>query len=117
MRKTDKKIEKQLCRTLTELCENDLKAFTGFQWLTHLVNYDNFPKSLKIIFVFDTNQQLNDFMANNHQLTFNKLIQQALFAIDINYQNINDHLFYDTEENCTQKHKGKWPLRFSQVYA
>ena len=49
MRKTDKKIDKQIISALTEVCDSALKAFTGFEWLTHRVNYTNFPKSLKIM--------------------------------------------------------------------
>ena len=39
MRKTDKKIDNNLRIVLTEVCEIALKEVTGFQWLTHLVDY------------------------------------------------------------------------------
>jgi len=49
MRKTDKKLDNQLIKLLTEVCETALEDFSGFQWLTHIVDYSNFPKSLKVI--------------------------------------------------------------------
>ncbi|HCC80946.1 MAG TPA: Fis family transcriptional regulator, partial [Methylophaga sp.] len=43
MRKTDKKIDNELRLKLTDVCEQGLKNIAGFQWLTHLVNYDDYP--------------------------------------------------------------------------
>ena len=51
MRKTDKKMDNQLRHVLTEVCEVALKDINGFQWLTHVVNYSNFPKSLQVVCV------------------------------------------------------------------
>ena len=45
LRKTDKKIENQLILVLTAVCETALKEIDGFQWLTHLVEYTDFPNS------------------------------------------------------------------------
>ena len=59
MRKTDKKMDNQLRHVLTEVCEVALKDINGFQWLTHVVNYSNFPKSLQVVCVFDTNENLS----------------------------------------------------------
>jgi len=46
MRKTDKKRDNTLRLALTEVCDIALKDIAGFQWLTHCVNYSNFPQSL-----------------------------------------------------------------------
>lgn len=45
MRKTDKKTDNKLREVLTGVCDDALEEFAGFKWLTHLVNYDDFPKS------------------------------------------------------------------------
>ena len=111
MRKTDKKIEAQLRIALTEVCESALKEFTGFQWLTHLVNYANYPKSLKVVCVFDTNDNLTSFMASNDSRALSTLIQSKLFEIDVNLKSMTNHLSYDTEENCDKNHNGKWADR------
>jgi hypothetical protein len=111
MRKSDKKVENQLIISLTEVCETSLKNYTGFQWLTHLVNYNNFPLSLQIVCVFDTNDNLSNFMQSSECCEFNHLIQTKLFEIDINLKNITNHISYDTEENCKKDNKGKWADR------
>ena len=111
MRKSDKKMENQLSVVLTEVCNSALKEFTGFQWLTHLVNYDNFPKSLKVVFVFDTNANLSTFIASNNSIDLNKLVQRKLIKIDIKLKDMTKHVAYDTEENCEKNHNGKWSER------
>ena len=111
MRKSDKKVENQLRLALTDVCETSLKDFTGFQWLTHLVNYTNFPKSLKVICVFDTNDNLSSFIQSSGCRELSNLIQKTLFEIGINLKNITNHISYDTEENCEKNHNGKWADR------
>ena len=53
MRKSDKKIDNEIIRRLTEVCEAAKQRCTGFVWLTHEVNYQRFPQSLKVTLVFD----------------------------------------------------------------
>jgi hypothetical protein len=113
MRKTHKKIDNQLIESLTEVCETALEELTGFQWLTHLVNYANFPASLKIICVFDTADNLNKFLASSAQQELNKLIHKKLFAMNINIKLITRHISYDTQENCDKSNNGNWADRFS----
>lgn len=111
MRKTDKKLDNQLRTTLTDVCNNALKEYIGFEWLTHVVNYDNFPKSLHIVCVFDTNENLNTFMLMKNHQALNVLIQQSLSSIGVKLKTINQHISYDTEENCTKYNQGKWGNR------
>ncbi len=113
MRKTDKKIDKQIRVVLTDVCESALKEFIGFQWLTHLANYTNFPRSLRVVCVFDTNYNLNDFVANKSNQELGALIQEKLFDIDVNIKNIADHISYDSQENCDKNHNGKWADRLA----
>ncbi len=61
MRKSDKKIENQIREVLTDVCEDTLKSYEGFLWVTHTVNYSSFPQSLKIICVFETGQDRANF--------------------------------------------------------
>lgn len=113
MRKTDKKFDNQLRLVLTDVCEIALKESTGFQWLTHLVNYSDFPESLKVVCVFDTNDSLNRFMAENRNHGLNTLVQKKLFDIGININSIAEHISYDTEENCVRSNNGKWADRLA----
>lgn len=49
MRKSDKKREKQLIDCLNTVCEQALDIpLPGFAWLTHLVDYQRFPASLRV---------------------------------------------------------------------
>ncbi|MGJ8693481.1 MAG: Fis family transcriptional regulator [Thalassotalea sp.] len=111
MRKSDKKIDNQLRLALTDVCETALKDFIGFEWLTHVVNYDNFPKTLKIVCVFDTNEHLTSFTVNNQHLKLNALIADKLNGLGIKLNNIAQHISYDSEEDCQKKHQGKWADR------
>ena len=111
MRKTDKKMDNQLRLVLMDVCETALKEIDGFQWLTHIVNYSNFPKSLKIICVFETNEQLSIFTANSCKKLLTSLIQSKLNGIGIKFKNGADHILYDTEEDCTKEHNGNWANR------
>ena len=103
MRKTDKKIENQLRVVLTEVCEIALKEFTGFQWLTHLVDYAKFPESLKVVCVFDTNENLTNFMETKSNLEMSALIKTRFVESGISLKKMANYITYDTEENCKIK--------------
>jgi len=111
MRKTDKKIDNQLRLVLTDVCEIALKEINGFLWLTHLVNYSSFPKSLKMVCIFDTNESLTDFMSKDSNKDLEWLIQSQLAEIAVNLTKVTNHISYDTEENCAHQHNGKWADR------
>lgn len=113
MRKTDKKIDNQLRLVLTDVCETALKEINGFQWLTHLVNYSHFPKSLKVVCIFDSNDNLSDFMSKGNSKDLESLIQIKLAEIGVNVKNVSDHIAYDTEQSCKHEHNGNWAERLS----
>ncbi|TLU61104.1 hypothetical protein FE810_15650 [Thalassotalea litorea] len=104
MRKTDKKLDNEIRKALTQACEIALEQHTGFQWLTHIVNYDNFPASLRVICVFATNQQL--LAANKTEIT--NLITTKLGSINVPLKTPSKHISFDSEENCSVNHNGKW---------
>jgi hypothetical protein len=108
MRKTDKKIENALRVVLTEVCDAAQRQYEGFEWLTHFVNYDDFPGSLSVICVYDTNENLSESdLTGVRSLIFEKLI-----AIDIKLKDVRRQVRFDTEENCKSEHNGKWHERF-----
>jgi len=113
MRKTDKKIDNQLRVVLTDVCETALKEIDGFQWLTHKVNYSNFPHSLKIVCIFDSNELLAAYSESKHPKFLLSLIQQELSEIGIKFKNMANHVIYDTEENCSKTHDGNWANRLA----
>ena len=113
MRKTDKKIDNQLRLVLTEVCEVALKNIDGFQWLTHLVNYANFPSSLKVVCVFDTNENLARCLSGASPADLSALIQAQLLVANVKVTDIVDHIYYDTEQDCASQHNGQWKDRLS----
>lgn len=113
MRKSDKKIDNQLRIALTEVCESALKNIVGFDWLTHTVNYDNFPKSLRVICIFDNNENLENYLASEQNHHLMSLINAQLQSLDIKLKPIGKHIDYDSEENCESQHQGNWALRLS----
>lgn len=97
MRKTDKKLDNQIRKLLTDICEDEMKSIAGFQWLTHVVNYSNFPQSLKVIFMFETKANANEFVASNHHSKLQKLLQSEFTKLNIKVKNITNHLDYDSK--------------------
>ncbi|NTS76812.1 Fis family transcriptional regulator [Catenovulum sp. SM1970] len=111
MRKSDKKLDNQLRLALTDVCETALKQLDGFQWLTHLVNYNNFPSSLRIVFIFDSNDHLAQYLQSNDKDYLLSLLQTELQPLNLKLKNIAKHVEYDTEESCESQHQGNWALR------
>ena len=105
MKKTDKKIDNAICAGLTQLCEEQLKQATGFQWLTHTVNYKQFPSSLQVICIFDSEANL----AAADQAQLRRLIQQQLSQLGITIA--SQQISFDTEDQCEQQHAGNWKKR------
>ena len=111
MRKTDKKIDNQLRLVLTDVCETALKQIDGFQWLTHIVEYSDFPNSLKVMCIFDTNENLSCYVSKNAGGELKSFIRKKLQEIGVSIKNIDRHVTFDTEENCAKEHDGKWHKR------
>ncbi len=112
MKKTDKKIDKQICQALTQACELAKQEVLGFQWLTHLVNYNQFPNSLSVICIFDTKAELEQVhQAGKDQLMIS-LIGRELEKINIRFKDISCHVSFDTEEACKSEYNGNWQKRF-----
>ncbi len=113
MRKTDKKLESTLITALTEVCNEALEAFDGFQWLTHFANYSHFPDSLIIVCVFDTNEHLEKMYQKDTGNAFRHMIKSKLESIGIRLKNIHLHVKFETEEACKKENDGRWNKRFN----
>jgi arylamine N-acetyltransferase len=98
MRKSDKKIDNQIRHVLTDFCENTLKQFDGFNWITHTVNYSNFPQSLHITVVFQDSNSLLLFK-QNHQHKIENQLSDLLNSTGINIRLIKHLVSYDTINN------------------
>lgn len=102
-------MDKALVKALTEVCDIALKDYDGFEWVTHSVNYNNFPESLSVVCVFDTNEQLERTDLGG----IYTLINEKLLSIGIKLNDIRRHVDFDTEENCAVENNGNWKERFN----
>ncbi|OKY27857.1 Fis family transcriptional regulator [Thalassotalea sp. PP2-459] len=114
MRKTDKKIENQLRIGLTDVCNKALIDIHGFMWLTHTVNYANFPHSLQIVCVFDTNDNLQSYQGSAQSKSLESRIEIELINLGIKVKNITKHISFDTEQSCEAQHGGNWAIRLAK---
>lgn len=108
MRKTDKKTDNALIDALTEVCVIAQKNYDGFSWITHFANYKNFPDSLSVVCIYDTNEQLRKADVKGLCMLINK----TLMSIGIHIKDVKRHISFDTEENCTSENNGNWNQRF-----
>jgi len=108
--KTEKKIDNNVRLALTAACEQFLEDVPGFQWLTHQANYTNFPASLFISCVFDTqaSQEQADAAA------IHRLLQSKLLKIGVKLKAPKQQVVFDSEQACTQENDGNWAARLTR---
>lgn len=111
MRKSDKKTDNNIRKTLTNVCEVALEQVDGFKWLTHFVNYDNFPESLAVVCVFDTKSDLAKARITKHDDFLVSLIVENLLNEGIKLRDASQTVTFDTEEACAHEHGGNWAKR------
>jgi hypothetical protein len=113
MNKTVKKLDNNVVKALTIVCEMAKQDIVGFEWLTHSANYSNFPGSLVITCVLDNQQSLDSMLANQHDELIRKLIQKQLFRAGVLLKDARSHVFFDTEQACMSQNGGDWKRRLS----
>ncbi|MFC3022816.1 hypothetical protein ACFODT_03085 [Vibrio zhugei] len=109
MKKSDKKMDNALRLALTEVCEQAKENHTGFEWLTHQVNYADFPRSLAIICVFDTRHHVEQA----DKASIITQIKHALRPLNVSLNNADKQIRFDSEESCALEHQGRWNKRLS----
>ena len=111
MKKTDKKIENSIIKALKVVCGVALDEIEGFKWITHLARYGDFPDSLCIVCIFDTNSALADACAAQTDDYLRVLIKDQLEAVGVHVSDIAQHVYFDTEAGCKEQSWGKWHER------
>ncbi len=81
--KTNQKIDNNVCKALTIACESSLHDVAGFVWLTHRANYTNFPASLVITCVFNTDEEIEAMKALQQDDTMIATIQKQLLKVGV----------------------------------
>lgn len=91
-------IERELIRTLTTACETAKSEIVGFQWLTHDVDYDAFPRSLRVTWVFDTEANMHSTLGSPDKARMLELTLAAFDEIGITVSNIAAHVAFRAEQ-------------------
>jgi len=111
LNKVNKITEKKIIKALTEVCEKAKTEINGFQWLTHFVDYKQFPDSLKVVCVFSTQTELLSAQHKALDQIIFTLIQNKLEKVGIQIKNIKKHVYFDSEEACNSENNGNWDER------
>ena len=111
LNKTTKKIDDNICKALTIVCESEKTNIDGFIWLTHRANYTNFPASLIVTCVFDIDAEVKALPDNKQGEKLMNSIQKQLLKVGIVVKNIRQNVHFDSEESCLREHQGKWENR------
>lgn len=112
MKKSDKKTENSIREALTAVCELALEDIAGFMWISHFVNYNDYPDSLLVVCVFDTDDALASVVSTHKDDYLRTLISEKLAAAGIPIGRLRQQVSFDTEQACNKQHEGKWHLRF-----
>ena len=113
-KRTQAQIERRLITSLTEACETAKSQIPGFAWLTHVVDYEAFPASLKVVWVFDTQASKDFALADGEAAFMGELTAQALADAQVKVRNASAHVYFDSEEECQRSCGGNWPKRLAQ---
>lgn len=111
------RIERELIASLTEACETAKSQITGFCWLTHTVDYQRFPDSLQVVWVFDSHANKALAHANGQDLRMIELTAIALEDAGVQLDPLAAHVHFDSEQECQRSHGGDWQRRLSRLSA
>ncbi|MFC5080319.1 hypothetical protein VTH8203_03634 [Vibrio thalassae] len=96
MRKSDKKIDKLIREVLTKVCEDTLKGYDGFIWVTHRVEFSSFPQSLKITCVFETKLNRTNFLMGDGQQHVITTLLNEFNRVGVHLKNVSKQITYET---------------------
>jgi hypothetical protein len=96
--KTEKKIDNNVRLALTSACEIFLEDIPGFQWLTHRAVYSNFPASLSVTCVFDTDEHQTQAHQDGNAIKMQHLIQTKLLHIGVKLKAPKQQVIFESEE-------------------
>ncbi|MFW8589392.1 Fis family transcriptional regulator [Glaciecola sp. 2405UD65-10] len=111
MKKTVKKLDNNVVKALTHVCELAKCEIPGFEWITHTASYDNFPASLAVICVFDTEASVELANSKDLDVYLRRQIQGQLLRVGVKLKDARRHVRFDSEEACNEQHQGNWQLR------
>ncbi len=74
-----------------------LDEVAGFKWITHRVNYKDFPASLSVVCVFETSHCLATALSTHKDDFLRSLIREKLSAVNIPIKDIKRQVVFCTE--------------------
>jgi hypothetical protein len=108
------RIERTLAATLTDACEAGKAEIVGFEWLTHDVDYQRFPASLRVIWVFASQAEQDAAIAKGQDRLMLTLTSTALEAAAIQLETPAAHVHVDNEQQCLRVDGGSWQQRLTR---
>ncbi|MDX5994749.1 hypothetical protein [Ectopseudomonas alcaliphila] len=96
-------IERELIRSLTLACETAKSEIVGFQWLTHEVDYEHFPQSLVVTWMFDSEANRARALASPDKARMLELTQAAFDEVGISVSSIAEHVAFSVEQPARGK--------------
>ncbi|MBC3413744.1 hypothetical protein HU720_20845 [Pseudomonas sp. SWRI51] len=105
------RLEREMVACLTDACATAQAEIVGFVWLTHQVDLDDFPASLRITWVFSDDTAKAQALAGEARERMLALTGQALRDAGINLAHAAWHVRFDSEEACWRDHGGDWNRR------
>ncbi|SEP04151.1 hypothetical protein [Aquisalimonas asiatica] len=115
MKQSDRKhLEDQLATMLGRACEAAREELDGFQWVTHVLDYNDVQHSIQVVWVFDTNANLAAALRAGHDAYLSHLTAEALDAAGLSIGDVRQHVGFDSEEECARAHGGDWQIRLTE---
>ena len=110
------RIERRLIASLTDACETAKAEIVGFDWLTHEADYQAFPQSLRVIWVFDTKVNKDRALGAGLDKRMVELTSMALDNADVTTRNVERNVYFDSEEECAASQGGDWVKRLAKTH-
>lgn len=107
--------DRVLVAALTRACEIAKTEIVGFSWLTHEVDYQSFPASLQVIWIFDTQAQLAEALEIGQGKRMYELIAEAFAEAGVSVNVVSAHVRFDSEEECQRTNGGNWQSRLAML--
>jgi hypothetical protein len=105
------RLERELVACLTDACETAKAEIVGFSWLTHRLDPEDFPGSLRITWVFEQEADKAAAVVGDTKARMLALTALALEQAGIELDHPAWHVRFDSEEACAHGHGGDWAKR------
>ncbi|MFN3579135.1 MAG: hypothetical protein ACK4VV_01515, partial [Pseudomonas sp.] len=87
----------------------------GFAWVTHESEWQNFPTSLQVIWVFETKADIAHALEQGYGKRLYALSAEALSEAGVQVEKITAHVRFDSEEECQRVNHGNWRSRLDRL--